>query len=126
MMSFCFSLAVPTSLCLKTLTTLHMFENHVSPPYAFFSEHSYDMSSLGFISISAITLLASPRPVDPQRGTRNIIFDANFYIVDGSQTSSLGLLRYFAPDNTPNVMQKFSQDTFQKAFIIANVCLSDF
>jgi hypothetical protein len=82
--------------------------------------------SLGFISISAITLLASPRPVNPQKGMRNIVFDANFFIVDGSQTSSLGLLRYFAPDNTPNLIQKFSQDTFQKAFIVATVRLSTF
>jgi len=79
------------------------------------------MTSSGYVSISAITLLASPRPLDPQRGTRNIIFDANLFIVDGSQTSSLALLRYFTPANTSNPIQKFSSDTFQKAFIIANV-----
>jgi hypothetical protein len=79
------------------------------------------MSTLGFISISAVTVLASPRPIDPQRGTRNVVFDANFYIIDGSHTSSLGLLRYFVPDNAPNVMQKFTTERFQKAFIIANV-----
>ena len=82
------------------------------------------MTSLGFISLSAITLLASPRPLDPQKGTRNIIFDANLFIVDGSQTSCLALLRYFTPDNTTNLMEKFSVTPFQKAYIVANVCLS--
>jgi hypothetical protein len=63
------------------------------------------MGSLSFVSISAITLITSPRPVDPQRGTRNIVLDANFYIVDGSQTSCLGLLRYFVPEDATNFMQ---------------------
>lgn len=79
------------------------------------------MNAHGFISLSAITVLASPRPVDPQRGTRNIVFDANFFVVDGSQTSSLGLMRYFAPENATTLIQRFSDNPFQKAFIIANV-----
>ncbi|KAF8798914.1 hypothetical protein BYT27DRAFT_7177119 [Phlegmacium glaucopus] len=79
------------------------------------------MTSPGYISVSAITILACPRPVDPQKGARNIVFDANFYIVEGSETSSLGLLRYFVPDDMMNVVEKFSENSFQKAFIIANI-----
>jgi hypothetical protein len=79
--------------------------------------------STGFILLSAITLLASPRPVNPQKGTRNIVFDANLYIVDGSETSCLALLRYFVPDNASHVSDRFANNAFQKAFIVANVCL---
>jgi hypothetical protein len=82
------------------------------------------MSSPGFISLSAITVLASPRPIDPQKGIRNIVFDANFFIVDGSQTSTLGLLRYFVPEDMLSVIQTFSESNFQKAFINANVRFS--
>jgi hypothetical protein len=77
--------------------------------------------SSGFISLSAITFLASPRPVDPQRGTRNIVFDSNLFIVDGSETSCLALLRYFIPDDASNVLERFTNNAFQKAFIVANV-----
>jgi hypothetical protein len=81
------------------------------------------MNALGFISLSAITVLASPRPVDPQRGTRNIVLDANLFVVDGSLTSSLGLFRYFIPEQATGILQKFKDNSFQKAFIVANVCL---
>jgi hypothetical protein len=79
------------------------------------------MNALGFISLSAITVLASPRPIDPIRGTRNIVFDANLFIVDGSVTSCLCLLRYFIPDRATDILQRFSEERFQKAFIVANV-----
>jgi hypothetical protein len=79
------------------------------------------MTSPGFISLSAITVLASPRPIDPQKGIRNIVFDANFFIVDGSHTSTLGLLRYFVPENMVSIIQSFSEFNFHKAFINANV-----
>ncbi|KAF8966900.1 hypothetical protein BDZ97DRAFT_1917165 [Flammula alnicola] len=78
-------------------------------------------SSPGYISLSAIAVLASPRPVDPQRGSRNVVFDANFYITEGSQTSSLALLRYFVPDDMMNAIPKMSEKAFQKAFVVANI-----
>ncbi|KAF8805152.1 hypothetical protein BYT27DRAFT_7104584 [Phlegmacium glaucopus] len=79
------------------------------------------MNSPGHVSLSAIAILTSPRPIDPQKGTRNIAFDANFYIIEGSQTSSLALLRYFTPEDMISSIQAFSEKPFQKAFIIANV-----
>ena len=79
------------------------------------------MNALGFVSLSAITVLASPRPVDLQKGTRNIVFDAHFFIIDGSQTSCLSLMRYFIPDSATTLLQRFSDNPFQKAFVVANV-----
>jgi len=80
------------------------------------------MDSPGYISLSAITVLACPRPINPQKGNRNIVFDANFFIIEGSQKSTLALLRYFIPDTMVNLIQTFSEKPFQKAFINANVC----
>ena len=82
------------------------------------------MNSPGYISISTIAVLASPRPVEPQKGPRNVVFDANLYIAKDTEQSSLALLRYFVPDNMINAIQKITETNFQKAFIIANVCSS--
>ncbi|KDR70862.1 hypothetical protein GALMADRAFT_144341 [Galerina marginata CBS 339.88] len=79
------------------------------------------MTSPGFIPISTITVLASPHTVDPTKGDRNIVFDANFFIVHGSQTSSLGLLRYFIPDDMIELVRKMNDKAFQKAFVVANI-----
>ena len=84
------------------------------------------MSSLGYTSISAIVVLESPRPVDPAKGQRNLAFDANFFVTDGSQTASLGLLRYFASDDMAKEIRKIPEKGFQKAFIVANVCYQFF
>jgi hypothetical protein len=80
------------------------------------------MSTSGFISLSAISVLANPRPIDPQKGSRNIVLDANFFVVEGSQTSCLGLLRYFVPDDMLSSIQDIFQSSFHKAFVVANVC----
>jgi hypothetical protein len=82
------------------------------------------MSSPGFVSLSGITVLTPPRAVDPQKGSRNVVFDANFFIVDGSDTSSLTLLRFFIPEDMIAFIQKWQNNpdpTFKKAFVIANV-----
>jgi len=82
------------------------------------------MNSPGYISILTIAVLASPRPVEPQKGPRNVVFNANLYIAEDTEQSSLALLRYFVPDNMINAIQKITETNFQKAFIIANVCSS--
>jgi hypothetical protein len=82
------------------------------------------MNSPGYISISTIAVLASPRPVDPQKGTRNIVFDANLYIAEDMQQSSLCLLRFFVPEDMIATIQDITTTNFQKAYIVANVCIS--
>ena len=71
-----------------------------------------------------IAVLASPQLVEPQKGPRNVVFDANMYIAEDTEQSSLALLCYFVPDNMINTIQKITETNFQKAFIIANVCSS--
>lgn len=77
--------------------------------------------SAGSVTISGVAVLQSPRAVDPQKGPRNIVFDANFCIVEGSQTVTMALLRYFAPNEMANDIQKMAEKPFQKAFVVANV-----
>ena len=79
------------------------------------------MNSPGYISISTIAVLASPWPVDPQKGSRNIVFDANLYIAEDMKQSALALLCYFIPDHMINATQKITNTNFQKAFIVTNV-----
>ena len=54
-----------------------------------------NVNPAGSITISGLAVLQSPRPVDPQKGHRNVVFDANFCIVKGSETVTMALLRYF-------------------------------
>jgi hypothetical protein len=79
------------------------------------------MNSPGSVTISGVVVLQSPRAIDPQRGPRNVVFDANFCIVEGSQTVTMALLRYFASNEMTNDIQQMAQKPFQRAFIIANV-----
>ena len=55
-----------------------------------------NVTSTGSVTISGVAVLQSPRPIDPQKGARNVVFDANFFIIEGSQTATMALLRYFA------------------------------
>jgi len=80
------------------------------------------MSSPGYVSIAAITVLECPQPVEPQKGYRNVGFDANFYITEGSQTATVGFLCYFASEDMVKEIQKIPEKSFQKAFVVANVC----
>jgi hypothetical protein len=80
-----------------------------------------NVNSPGSITISGVVILQSPRPIDPQKGPRNIVFDANFCIVEGSQTVTMALLRYFASNEMASDIQDMAQKPFQKAFVIANV-----
>lgn len=82
------------------------------------------MNSPGAISIAGITVLESPRAVDPQKGPRHVVFDANFCIVQGSETVTLTLLRYFASTEMATQIQKMAEKPYQKAFVVANVYFS--
>ena len=81
------------------------------------------MNSTGLISIAGITVLESSRAVDPQKGLRHVVFDANFCIIQGSETVTMSLLQYFASTKMTTQIQKMANKPFHKAFIIANVCL---
>jgi hypothetical protein len=80
-----------------------------------------NINSPGSITISGVVVLQSPRAIDPQKGPRNVVFDANFCIVEGSQTVTMALLRYFAPNEMANLIQEIAEKPFQRAFIVANV-----
>jgi hypothetical protein len=75
----------------------------------------------GFITISGVVILQSPRAIDPQKGPRNVVFDANYCIVEGSTTVTMALLRFFAPNDMAGLIQEIAEKPFQKAFIVANV-----
>ena len=66
-------------------------------PFDFFVLLLMTSTSAGSITLSGVAILQSPRAVDPQKGPRNVVFDANFCIVEGSQTVTMALLRYFHP-----------------------------
>jgi hypothetical protein len=81
-----------------------------------------NVTSPGSVTISGVAVLQYPRPIDPQKGPRNVVFDANFCIVEGSQTATMALLRYFASNEMASEIQNMSEKPFQKAFVVANVC----
>ena len=80
-----------------------------------------NINSPGSITIAGVAVLQSPRPIDPQKGPRNVVFDINLCIVEGSQSVTMALLRYFAPTEMTNEIQNMAEKPFQKAFIVANV-----
>lgn len=82
-----------------------------------FLRSNMNINSPSSITISGIVILQSLWPIDPQKGPRNIVSDANFCIVEGSQTVTMALLRYFAPSELTNDIQNMTQKPFQKAFI---------
>ena len=77
------------------------------------------MTTASYISIAAIVVLESPRSINPEKGQRNIAFDANFFARESTRSKSMGLLRYFVTDEIAN---EISPDGYHKAFIVANVC----
>jgi len=82
------------------------------------------MNSAGSISIAGVVVLESPRAVDPQKGPRHVVFDASFCIVQETETVTLSLLRYFASTEMATEIQKMADKPYQKAFVVANVCIS--
>lgn len=80
-------------------------------------------SAPGQIFMTGIVVLTNPRAINPSRGNRNIAFDVNFPVEDGSHDQSLALLRYFTPENRISDLDKVWQDRFTKAFVITKVCI---
>ena len=80
-----------------------------------------NINPTGSVTISGLAVLLSPWAVDPQKGPRNVVFDANFYIVEGSETGTMALLRYFASNEMTVQIQKMADKPYQKAFIVAHV-----
>ena len=81
------------------------------------------MSSAGSICIAGVVVLESPQAVDPQKGIQHVVFDANFCVVQETETVTLSLLRYFASMEMATEIQKMAAKPFQKAFVVANVCI---
>ena len=81
------------------------------------------MNSTGSISIAGVIVLESPRAVDPQKGPRHVVFDTSFCIVQETKTVTLSLLRYFASTEMATKIQKMADKPYQKAFVVANVCI---
>ena len=81
------------------------------------------MSSADSICIAGVVILESPRAVDPQKGIRHVVFNTNFCIVQETETVTLSLLQYFASMEMATEIQKMAAKPFQKAFVVANVCI---
>ncbi|KAF8970130.1 hypothetical protein BDZ97DRAFT_1792117 [Flammula alnicola] len=73
----------------------------------------------GSIVMSTVSMLSNPRPIDAQKGTRNILLDANVYCEDHHRQTTLGVVRYFIPDAMINY--QFSTEDFTPAFITATI-----
>ena len=82
---------------------------------------SMTSTSAGSVTLSGVAVLQSPCAVNPNKGHRNVVFDSNFCIVEGSQTATMGLLRYFASTEMASTIQEMAVKPFQKAFVVANV-----
>jgi hypothetical protein len=87
-----------------------------------FPSHTTMASPAGQISLTGIVILANPRSIDPQKGKRNVAFDVTLPTKDGNKPT-LGLLRYFTPENRVSELQKTSENTFTPAFVISKVCI---
>ena len=79
------------------------------------------MTSTGSVSIAGVVVLESPRAVDPQKGPRHVVFDANFCIVRESETITMTLLWFFASNEMATEIQNMAKKQYQKAFIVATV-----
>ena len=90
----------------------------LNTPFPFFFTH---MSTPGSISIAGLVVLESPRAVDPHKGPRHVVFDANFCIIRESESITMGLLRFFASTEMATEIQKMADKQYQKAFVIATV-----
>ena len=108
----------------KGIKPFRLFETYLLsfPSLYIYSKMNRDINSSGAVTISGVVILQSPRAIDPQKGPRNIVFDANFYVVEGSESVTMGLLRYFASNEMATDIQKMAEKAFQKAFVVANVC----
>jgi hypothetical protein len=90
-----------------------------SLPFSFinFSQMS---SSAGQVILTGIVMLANPHPIDPEKGNRNLAFHATVPAKDAHKPS-LGLLRYFTPENRVTDLQKLRDDDFTPAYVTTKV-----
>jgi hypothetical protein len=51
-----------------------------------------------------------------------MVFDTSFFVVEGTRSTTVGLLRYFASEEMVNDIEKIGEKDFQNAFVVANVC----
>ena len=79
------------------------------------------MTSTGSVSIAGVVVLESPRAVDPQKGPRHVVFDANFCVVRESETITMTLLHFFVSNKMTVEIQNMAKKQYQKAFIVATV-----
>ena len=61
------------------------------------------------MTISGTAFLQSPQPIKPQKEPRNVVFDANLCIVEGSLTMTMALLQFFAPNNMAYDIQRMAE-----------------
>jgi hypothetical protein len=80
-------------------------------------------SPAGQIFLTGVVVVAHPRAIDPQRGTRNVALDVTLPVKDG-RNPTLGLLRYFTPENRVSELQRIWDNEFTEAFVVSKVCLS--
>jgi hypothetical protein len=80
-------------------------------------------TATGLAILTGIVVLAHPRSIDPQKGNRNVAFDVNLPVKDGT-AAALGLLRYFTPENRVADLQKIWTNSFTQAFIVSTVSIS--
>jgi hypothetical protein len=88
--------------------------------------------ALGSVTLAGLVVLQAPRAVDPHKGPRNVV---NFYVVEGSQTVTMALLRFFAPtemailsiflrlnitSNTLKIAASASESSFMKDIMLIN------
>jgi hypothetical protein len=89
------------------------------------------LTSAGSVTLAGLVVLQAPRAVDPHKRPRNVVFDANFYVVEGSQTVTMALLRFFAPTemailsiflrlNTLKIAASASESSFMKDIMLIN------
>jgi hypothetical protein len=76
-------------------------------------------SPAGQTILTGIMMLANPRPIDPQKGPRNLAFDVTLPAEDAHKPS-LGVLRYFTPENRVADFHKIWDD-FTPAFVVTKV-----
>lgn len=90
-------------------------------PSSLFTFINININPSSSITISGLAILQSPRAVDPQKSPQNVVFNANLFIIEGSETGTMGLLQYFASNEMTVQIQKKADKPYQKAFIVAHV-----
>ena len=73
----------------------------------------------GSITITTIAMITFQRALEPSKGPKNKVFDINLNIRDGHEDTTLGLLRYFVPDNLMDSIENIKD--FTQVFLVAMI-----